>query len=627
MFVRAKRRFKDGKEHRYWSVVENCRNRDGRVVQRQVLYLGEINDSQRAAWCRSIEVLQGDCGPASMALFPDDREAPELHCETVRIHVKELSVHRPRQWGGCWLALTLWDRLELDRFWAPRLSPSRQGTRWLDVLKTQVCYQLLEPGSEWRLHRHWYEHSALGDLLNSPVRVIAGDTLYRCLDKVLEHKRAFFSFLRERWETLFQARFDVLLYDLTSTCFESDPPFSGKRQFGYSRDKRSDCVQVVIALVVTPEGFPLAYEVMPGNNTTLAQFLAKIESQYGRSERVWIMDRGIPTEETLAAMRGGQAPVHYLVGTPKGRLTRLEQSFVGLPWREVRESVEVKLLAQDGELYILAQSRARIFKERAMRRRRLKKLWRRLHELRGQSLSRDELLLKLGAAKKEVGRTYHLVDIRLPQAGKAVTADTLHLRAAPRPAAPGPAPRGPVPAALQSDRRGSGHAVALLHATDRDRAGVQGTQARLGDPPDLPSTRGPDRGAHLPRLHRLLPARHLEAHGPAVRAGTDAAGHPGEVLHLANGRCPSADRRRAASDVAAPHPAHTRPQTAAGSTQAAIARTAAAAHLGVAPRQDTSQTAPCSADLWRPSTNNQSFMTVLALSCGSRASDGGGSPP
>ena len=274
------------------------------------------------------------------------------------------------------------------------------------------------------MHRHWYEHSALGDLLNSPVRVIAGDTLYRCLDKVLEHKRAFFSFLRERWETLFQARFDVLLYDLTSTYFESDPPFSGKRQFGYSRDKRSDCVQVVIALVVTPEGFPLAYEVMPGNNTTLAQFLAKIESQYGRSERVWIMDRGIPTEETLAAMRGGQTPVHYLVGTPKGRLTRLEQSFVGLPWREVRESVEVKLLAQDGELYILAQSRARIYKERAMRRRRLKKLWRRLHELRGQSLRRDELLLKLGAAKKEAGRTYHLVDIRLPQAGKAVTADT-----------------------------------------------------------------------------------------------------------------------------------------------------------------------------------------------------------
>ena len=427
MFVRAKRRFKDGKEHRYWSVVENCRNRDGRVVQRQVLYLGEINDSQRAAWCKSIEVLRGDSGPVPMALFADDREAPELDCETVRINVKDLSLHRPRQWGACWLALTLWDRLELDRFWGLRLPVSRQGTRWLDVLKTQVCYQLIDPGSEWRLHRHWYEHSAMGDLLSSPMGVVADDILYRCLDKLLAHKRAFFSFLRERWETLFDARFDVLLYDLTSTYFESDPPFSDKRRFGYSRDKRGDCVQVVIALIVTPQGFPLAYEVMPGNtndNTTLADFLRKIEDQYGRSDRIWIMDRGIPTEETLAAMRAGEAPVHYLVGTPKGRLTRLEKSFVGLPWRAVRESVEVKLLTEEGELYILAKSRPRILKERGMRRRRLKKLWRRLHELRGQSLQRDQLLLKLGAAKKEAGRAWHLVDVRLPEAGQAVTPET-----------------------------------------------------------------------------------------------------------------------------------------------------------------------------------------------------------
>ena len=407
MFVRAKRRFKDGKEHRYWSVVENRRNPDGRVVQRQVLYLGEINDSQRAAWCRSIEVLRGDSGSAPMALFPADREAPELNCEVVRVRVKDLSLHRPRQWGACWLALALWERLELDRFWAPRLRPSRQGTRWLDVLKRLVCYQLIDPGSEWRLHRQWYEHSAMRDLLGSPMSVVPADTLYRCLDKLVAHKRAFFSFLRARWETLFEARFDVLLYDLTSTYFESDPMFSDKRRFGYSRDKRSDCVQVVIALIVTPQGFPLAYEVMAGNTsdkTTLAGFLERIESQYGRSERVWIMDRGIPTEETLAGMRDGASPVHYLVGTPKGRLTKLEKAFVGLPWREVRESVQVKLLAEDGELYILAESRPRILKERGMRRRRLKKLWKRLHELRAQTLKRDELLMKLGAAKKEAGR-------------------------------------------------------------------------------------------------------------------------------------------------------------------------------------------------------------------------------
>ena len=427
MFVRAKRRFKDGKEHRYWSVVENVRNRDGRVVQRQVLYLGEINDRQRAAWCRSIEVLQGDAGSRSMVLFAEDGEAPELGCEVVRIQVKALSLHRPRQWGACWLALTLWDRLELDRFWRTRLVPSRQGTRWLDVLKTLVCYQLIDPGSEWRLHRHWYGHSAMRDLLGSPMAAIAGDTLYRCLDKLAGHKRAFFSFLRDRWETLFDARFDVLLYDLTSTYFESDPTFSDKRRFGYSRDKRSDCVQVVIALIVTPEGFPLAYEVMPGNTsdkTTLADFLKKIEAQYGRSERVWIMDRGIPTEETLEAMGTGPAPVHYLVGTPKGRLTKLEKAFVGKPWRQVRDSVQVKLLAEDGELYVLAKSRPRILKERGMRRRRLKKLWRRLHELRRQSLTRDELLLKLGAAKKEAGRAWHLVNIGLPKAREAVTAET-----------------------------------------------------------------------------------------------------------------------------------------------------------------------------------------------------------
>ena len=427
MFVRAKKRFKDGKEHRYWSVVENARNPNGRVVQRQVLYLGEINDSQRAAWCRSIEVLCGESSPKSVALFPADREAPELDCEVVRVELKSLRLRRPRRWGACWLALTLWERLALDRFWGERLPASRQGTRWLDVLKTLVCYQLIDPGSEWRLHRHWYEHSAMRDLLGRPAEVLGGHTLYRCLDKLAEHKSAFFSFLKERWETLFDARFDVLLYDLSSTYFESDPPFSDKRAFGYSRDKRPDCVQVVIALIVTPQGFPLAYEVMPGNTsepTTLGGFLEKIEARYGRSQRVWIMDRGIPTEATLASMRASDPPVHYLVGTPKGRLTRLEKAFVGQPWREVRESVEVKLLAEDGELYILAQSRPRVLKERGMRMRRLKKLWRRLHELRGQSLKRDELLLKLGAAKQEAGRTWPLVEIRLPNVGEAVTPET-----------------------------------------------------------------------------------------------------------------------------------------------------------------------------------------------------------
>ena len=211
-------------------------------------------------------------------------------------------------------------------------------------------------------------------------------------------------------------KFDVLLYDLTSTCFESDPPFGegDKRAFGYSRDKRSDCVQVVIALVVTPEGFPLAYEVLPGNTadkTTLRGFLRKIETQYGKADRIWIMDRGIPTEETLAEMRAADPPVHYLVGTPKGRLGKLEEELLCLDWEQAREGVDVKLLPKDGELYVLARSRDRVGKERAMRRRQLKKLWARLAELKRMAPARDQLLLKLGAARQQSPSAWRLVRI------------------------------------------------------------------------------------------------------------------------------------------------------------------------------------------------------------------------
>jgi transposase len=295
------------------------------------------------------------------------------------------------------------------------------------VLKVLVCQRLLAPGSEWRLHRQWFEQTALADLLGEDFAVAQKDTLYRCLDRLLNHKAAFFGYLSERWRSLFGARFDVLLYDLTSTYFECVPPAEGKRQFGYSRDKRSDCVQVVIALIVTPEGFPLAYEVMPGNTsdkTTLADFLKRIEHQYGKANRTWVMDRGIPTEETLQTMRESDPPIHYLVGTPKGRLNRLEQSFLTRSWEQAREAVQVKLLEQAGELYVLARSDGRVDKERAMRRRRLKRLWKRLKELQQQELTRDQLLLKLGAAKQDAGRDYGLVTIQLPAEGEAVTPAT-----------------------------------------------------------------------------------------------------------------------------------------------------------------------------------------------------------
>jgi transposase len=420
MFLKCSTRKKDGKEHRYWSLVENRRVGRARVVQRHVLYLGEINDSQQAAWRKTIEVFaEGAARPQTMTLFPEGRPVVVDDETVVQIRLKELELRRPRQWGACWLAEQLYARLGLDAFWAERLPPSRKGTRWDLILKALSCYRLIDPGSEWRLHRHWYEHSAMGDLLGAGYELAEIHKLYECLDRLLEHKRALFDQLTQRWKDLFNATFEVLLYDLTSTYFESDPPFpeEDKRKHGYSRDKRFDCVQVVLALIVTPEGFPLAYEVLAGNtadNTTLRGFLKQIQEQYGKAERIWVMDRGIPTEAVLAEMRASDPPVQYLVGTPKGRLSRLEQELTQLPWQKVREGVEVKLLPQEGEVYVLAQSKERVSKERAMRRRQLKKLWKRLHQLQDMKLSRDQLLLKLGAAQEQSPAAWRLVAVQIP---------------------------------------------------------------------------------------------------------------------------------------------------------------------------------------------------------------------
>ncbi len=416
MFLRCNRRVKDGKSHDYWSVVENRRLGDGRVVQRQVLYLGEINASQRETWRKTIEV-QDEGRRRQVALFPAG-SMPDDDVNAVGVRLNELRLERPRQWGACWLSCVLWQQLDLESFWRTRLPPSREGTPWLLVLQTLVSYRLIDPGSEWRLHRHWFDASAMGDLLNADFALAEKNTLYRCLDKLIVHKDALFKFLVQRWGELFGAKFDVLLYDLTSTYFETDVERSPSdlRQYGYSRDKRGDCRQVVIALIVTPEGFPLSYEVLSGNtadSTTLADFLDRIEQRYGRANRIWVMDRGVPTEDSLAKMR--RIGASYLVGTPKGRLNKLEHGFLSQPWARVRDGVQVKRLSVDEDTYVLAQSDARINKERAMRQRRLGRYVQRLHALQAQALTRDQLLMKLGAAKHEAGRAAHLIKVHLPQ--------------------------------------------------------------------------------------------------------------------------------------------------------------------------------------------------------------------
>jgi transposase len=435
MFLKCSTRKKDGKEHRSWSIVES--RRVGRsVVQRHVLYLGEINDSQRAAWQKSIAVFDEAQGQSRQcALFPEDRPPLAGDTSAVQVRLNELQLARPRTWGACWLGDQLWRDLHLDTFFAPRLGCSREGTDWEKVLRVLTLYRLLSPGSEWRLHRHWFATTALADLLGVDERLAQDDTLYRGLDGLLAHKDELFAHLRGRWSDLFGAQFDVLLYDLTSTYFECDVPAdeSDPRRFGYSRDKRSDCVQVIVALVVTPEGLPLAYEMFPGNTadkTTLRDLLALIQQRHGQAERIWVMDRGIPTEAVLSELRRGDAKVSYLVGTPKGRLTKLERELADKPWQQVREQLRVKLLPQAGEVYVLAESGARISKERGMRRRKLKALWQRLGEIQQQDLTRDQRLEKLGGARDRAGRAVAaLVKTTVDAAGKlAFTLERTKLR-------------------------------------------------------------------------------------------------------------------------------------------------------------------------------------------------------
>jgi len=420
MYLKCHRRFKDGKEHHYWSIAEKHRCAGERVVDRHLLYLGEINDSQKETWLRCIDAFDvAKRSQTRLALFPSDRPIPAYAGEQgVQVCLHEFTLRRPRQWGACWAFYRIWEELGLDHFWRARLTDSREGTSWYHVLTVLTAYRLIDPGSEWRLHRHWYKRSAMGDLLGEDFALVAKDKLYRCLDRLLEHKEELFGFLTERWRDLFGITYDVLLYDLTSTYFESDPPFGedDKRRYGYSRDHRPDCVQVVIAVVVTPEGFPLAYDVLPGNTsdkTTLPDFLEKIESRYGKVRRIWLMDRGIPTDAHLAWMK--KRGMFYLVGTPKGRLSTLEQALLARPWQEARPDVLVKLLPHDDDLYVWVQSRSRVGKERSMRRRRLKRLWSRLTELQRQRPTYENLLLKLGAAKKDAGRVWSLVEIELPE--------------------------------------------------------------------------------------------------------------------------------------------------------------------------------------------------------------------
>ena len=425
--MKIHRRRKDGKEHRYFSIVESRRVSRQRVVHRTVVYLGEINDTQQAAWRKTLEVFdEKEQEFATLSLFPDDREIV-ADVDTVQVRLGEMQLERPRAFGACWLSCELWRQLQLDDFWRAQLPEGREGVPWEKVLRLLAVNRLVEPGSEFRVHRQWFDQTAMAELLGTDFAVAEKDRLYRCLDHLLEHKEALFQHLRERWQDLFATPFEVLFYDLTSTYFEGEAEEVPQAKRGYSRDHRPDCLQVVIALVITPEGFPLAYEVMDGNTsdrTTLRGFLDRVEKTYGRARRIWVMDRGIPTEALLAEMRDPERQMFYLVGTPKERVKQHEKKWLDLPWQQVRESVQVKLYEHEGELYVLARSEGRQAKENAMRRKRLARLLRKLRAMRRSLPKRDQLLLRIGAAKKEAGRAFGFVQIRVPKAEEEVTRDT-----------------------------------------------------------------------------------------------------------------------------------------------------------------------------------------------------------
>jgi transposase len=369
MYLRQHCRGKDGKEHTYWSLVETVRTADG-PRQRTLCYLGELNSSAEARWLKTIEVFNQQGESRQLKLFPCQAAVPERDPDVARVLVDKVRLERARQFGSCLLGLELWKRLGLDRFFAQALDGGPAEVPWSRVAALLAINRLCAPGSELAIEQRWYPATALDDLLAFPEGKINDTRLYRCLDRLLPHKTKLERHLRQRYGELFEARFDVLLYDLTSSYVEGAAERNPLMRRGYSRDHRPDCKQVMIALVVNEEGFPLSYETFNGNRadvTTVGAVLRMVERKYGKARRVWVFDRGIASEENLAAVRsrGGQ----YLVGTPRSKLKDFEHQLLEGNWQQVLPEVEVKLVdTPDGEeTYVLCRAQARKEKEKAIR--------------------------------------------------------------------------------------------------------------------------------------------------------------------------------------------------------------------------------------------------------------------
>ena len=368
MFLRRKCRHKDGKPHHYWELVESYRTERG-PRQRVVSHLGNMDDPAMRQ-----EILHAAEGhvPVQESLF--DGPLPEW----IEVNVHKVRAERPRRFGDVWLALELIKKLGLGELFDGMMPDIHPKIPWARLAEVLIVSRFCEPSSELHIAEQFYRKSALSDLMGIGDEDIYENRLYRALDKLLEHKDDIQKHLKERLGELFNISYDILLYDVTSTYFEGQETRNPQAKHGYSRDSRPDCKQVCIGLVVTKEGIPLGYEVFEGNrhdSTTVETIIEKMESLYGTSDRVWIMDRGMASAENLELLE--EEDRRYIIGTNKNQLKRFEQHLLTQDWKHVHEGLEVKLCSSpDGseEIFILCRSEARREKEQAMHNRFIKRL-------------------------------------------------------------------------------------------------------------------------------------------------------------------------------------------------------------------------------------------------------------
>ena len=427
MFLRSHQRNKDGKEHSYWSLVETVRTADG-PRQKTLCYLGELNGSAQARWLKTIEVFNEQGESRQLKLFPSDVEPPENDPNVAQVLLNRIRMERTRQFGNCFVGLELWKRLGLERLFEELVDTDEADVPWSRMAAVLAINRLCAPGSELSIEQRWYPATALDDLLHIEEGKLNDNRLYRCLDKLVDHKDRIEGHLKQRYGELFGAQFDVLLYDLTSSYVEGAAEGNTLMRRGYSRDHRPDCKQLVIALVVNVEGFPFSYEVFEGNRadvTTLDEILRAVERKYGRARRIWVFDRGVVSEENLATLRRRGA--QYLVGTPRSKLKSFEQELLSDDWEQVRSEVEVKLVSihGGGETYVLCRTSARQDKEKAIRSRfssriedALGRLEKRVRE--GKLKDRGKIERRIGAILARHPQVADLYKVEVQAAGEGL---------------------------------------------------------------------------------------------------------------------------------------------------------------------------------------------------------------